>query len=571
MSSTEDVDVILPDIGAPLLASDGKSIHHTYYYLLMAIVLRLGGEGGVGLITSAFIDDTAPSDGDLLIGNTTAAKYQKGVISPSSSRISIGYSNPNITINAIEANFTLDNIGGILSLSKGGSSKALTASNGGIVYTDADSMEVLSGTATARQMLQSGSSAAPAWSTTTWPATSTVNRILYSSATNVVGEITSAANSVLVTDGSSVPSLSTDIPTAVTIGSSYIYRAGGTDVPLLDGGTNASLTASNGGIVYSTASAMAILSGVAEANRVLLSGSSAAPAWSTDTLTLTGDASLSGTNTGDQTITLTGDVTGSGTGSFAATIANDAVTYAKIQNVSATDRLLGRSTAGAGDVEEITCTAAGRAIIDDANATAQRTTLGLGTIATQDSNSVSITGGSITGITDLAVADGGTGASTAGAARTNIGLNTNLPFFRAYLSSAASNQTGDGTLYQVICDTEVVDQGSGYNNSTGVFTAPEDGYYIMMFYCSFVDIGVLHTSLHLDIVANSVTYRGAYINPANLVEVASGAFDRNLVWSGFLSATQTVTFHAFVSGSTKTVDINAGAAQPTFVMGWRVG
>jgi hypothetical protein len=44
-------------------------------------------------------------------------------------------------------------------------------------------------------------------------------------------------------------------------------------------------------------------------------------------------------------------VTGSGT---TWTIDNDAVTYAKMQNVSATDRLLGRDTAGAGDVEEIT-------------------------------------------------------------------------------------------------------------------------------------------------------------------------------------------------------------------------
>jgi hypothetical protein len=44
------------------------------------------------------------------------------------------------------------------------------------------------------------------------------------------------------------------------------------------------------------------------------------------TLTLSGDATLSGTNTGDQTIILTGDVTGSGTASFAATLANTAVT-----------------------------------------------------------------------------------------------------------------------------------------------------------------------------------------------------------------------------------------------------
>jgi hypothetical protein len=76
-----------------------------------------------------------------------------------------------------------------------------------------------------------------------------------------------------------------------------------------------------------------------------------------------------------------GDITVSASGS-SWTIDNSAVTYAKIQNVSATDRLLGRSTAGAGEVEEIICTAAGRALLDDASATAQRTTLGLGNSAT---------------------------------------------------------------------------------------------------------------------------------------------------------------------------------------------
>lgn len=83
---------------------------------------------------------------------------------------------------------------------------------------------------------------------------------------------------------------------------------------------------------------------------------------------------------------LTGDVTTSA-GAVAATIANDAVTYAKMQNVSATDKLLGRSTSGAGDVEEIACTAAGRALLDDAAASDQRTTLGLAAIAASGSAS----------------------------------------------------------------------------------------------------------------------------------------------------------------------------------------
>jgi hypothetical protein len=57
---------------------------------------------------------------------------------------------------------------------------------------------------------------------------------------------------------------------------------------------------------------------------------------------------------------------------------------------------------------------------DLTSASTARTNLGLGTIATQAASNVSVTGGSITGITDLAVADGGTGASTAANARTNL-------------------------------------------------------------------------------------------------------------------------------------------------------
>lgn len=114
--------------------------------------------------------------------------------------------------------------------------------------------------------------------------------------------------------------------------------------------------------------------------------------------TVTG-SNLSGVNTGDQVIILSGDrmltegsdflitesgdyiletndVTGQGTGRIPAVITPQAVSYDKMQYVSATDRLLGRQSAGPGLIEEITCTAAGRALLDDASATDQRTTLG---------------------------------------------------------------------------------------------------------------------------------------------------------------------------------------------------
>nr|ABZ05855.1 hypothetical protein ALOHA_HF400048F7ctg1g22 [uncultured marine microorganism HF4000_48F7] len=174
-------------------------------------------------------------------------------------------------------------------------------------------------------------------------------------------------------------------------------------------------------------------------------------------------------------------------------------------NVSATDKLLGRSTAGAGSVEEITLTSAGRALLDDADAAAQRTTLGLGTaatsasgdfetagsvsthaaltssvhgissfgatlvddanastarttlglgtISTQASDSVSITGGSVTGITDLAIADGGTGASSVSVARSNL-----LPNYSGNGSKVLALNSG-GTDVEWVTQSEVFTAG----------------------------------------------------------------------------------------------------------------
>lgn len=77
-----------------------------------------------------------------------------------------------------------------------------------------------------------------------------------------------------------------------------------------------------------------------------------------------------------------------------------------------------------------------------------RANLGLGSMALQAGSAVAITGGSISGITDLAVADGGTGASDAAGARANLGLviGTNIQAYDADLQAIAGLAGNSGFL-----------------------------------------------------------------------------------------------------------------------------
>lgn len=133
----------------------------------------------------------------------------------------------------------------------------------------------------------------------------------------------------------------------------------------------------------------------------------------TDSVTIAVANAVSDGDKGDLTVSSSGTV---------FTIDNSAITYAKIQNTAGTDVLLGRSTAGSGVVEEIVCTAAGRAVLDDVDAASQRATLGA---------AVSGANGDITSLsgltTPLSVAQGGTGSATdAGTAYALKGVNADI-------------------------------------------------------------------------------------------------------------------------------------------------
>lgn len=82
-----------------------------------------------------------------------------------------------------------------------------------------------------------------------------------------------------------------------------------------------------------------------------------------------------------------------------------------------------------------------------------------GSILEQNANAVAITGGSITGITDIAVADGGTGSSTASGARTNLGLGS------LATASTVSGSDWSGT------DLAITDGGTGSSSASAARTA----------------------------------------------------------------------------------------------------
>ena len=86
-----------------------------------------------------------------------------------------------------------------------------------------------------------GVGSASAFSTATYPATTTINQILYSSAANVVGGITTADNGVLITGTTGVPSVLADGTTGqvltATTGSppSWQDASGGSGITTIDG------------------------------------------------------------------------------------------------------------------------------------------------------------------------------------------------------------------------------------------------------------------------------------------------------------------------------------------------
>ena len=149
------------------------------------------------------------------------------------------------------------------------------------------------------------------------------------------------------------------------------------------------------------------------------------------------------------------------------------------------------------------------------------------------------------------------GAGVSPTWQANAGVTTCI--FSAYNSSTDSNVTGDGTLYTVIFDTELVDSASAYNNATGIFTAPTTGNYMFS------------TSLRIDGLLSGHTEGGGFFTGSardnrfyvgNLgAFAASGVIDFSGSFIIPMTAGDTMSVQFYAANATKVVDV-VGNASP---------
>jgi hypothetical protein len=361
-------------------------------------------------------------------------------------------------------------VSGTLGLSNGGTNASLTASNGGIVYSNASQLQILAGTATANQCLLSGSNAAPSWGSCSTgglvqvPTSNTAGaagaNVVSPTAASITGMTingttngTTAATALIVNQGNAITAVNgAEINLTNSSGTQtngmLINRstAGGTTTSLLNL-TNTAGTATNG-IIFNGTITNDITTAAARALTVRTGNNGAGASGATTVSTGTGT-----TSTGALNLT-----TGNASAGTAGNITLD----------------VGTSTAGAPAINIGTAASTAARTIT-IGGTAQTGAITLGQATTAQTVSI-LSANATTGVQSVNIANGTTGANTtvsilsgvgtAGTGTLNLGNNTRVATIDiGNIAPAAARTITLGGGNSAVVDT--INIGSGNTSVAG--------------------------------------------------------------------------------------------------------
>jgi hypothetical protein len=158
---------------------------------------------------------------------------------------------------------------------------------------------------------------------------------------------------------------------------------------------------------------------------------------------------------------------------------------------------------------------------------------------------------------DLVIGLGSTLGTTTHMAFDETGAITKplQPSFLCLKNGTASDVTGDGTVYTIAGWTETIDRNADFNNTSGVFTAPVTGLYLLTltvyvqgFTTSHADNQVYFYSSNRNYNLLGVTMQSAVGHTGDYVVTGSQIVD--------MDASDTVSVRMDYRGDNKTIDVH---------------